>query len=676
MTALHGDFETRGTIDLKDVGVDVYSRHPHTVPWCLGYAFGGEAPEIWMPGQPCPERVRQHIESGGVFVAHNAPFELAIWNNIMVPRHGWPRLSPKQVRCTMAMAYAMALPGSLEKAAAAVGISEQKDLAGGRLMMQMAKPRLLPKPGTTDPAGQDSWENQKPQWWDEPNKLAALYEYCKQDVRVERELEKRLLALSPSEQTVWKLDYDINQRGVYIDRAAIKAAIAVVEREADRLNGDIRSATGNFVGFTTEVARITEWLRTRGVRLDGVAKADVLDLLANAELPDDCRNVLRIRQEAGKSSTAKLKKMLSAVSADGRIRNTTQYHGAGTGRWAGRRIQPHNMPRGTISAPEVNHLLNLLPIIATAEWIRYANFFHGSALDVISSCLRGFICAAPGHDLISVDFANIEGRVLAWLAGEDWKLGAFRAQDNGTGPEIYLVAAKMIWGLDFTKDDPERQHGKVAELACGYGGGVGAFQTMAKTYLVKVSDTLADEIKTRWRKRHPATVQYWYDLEYAAKAAVLNPGEPFGAGPDKRRVAFKTKGSFLFCRLPSGRILCYPYPKIKPTETPWGEMRDQLHFMGVNEKNQWVEMHTYGGSLSENVTQAVARDLLVEAMQRLTAAGAKVVLHVHDEIVIEVPKTSPAHAQAEAQRITAVVPAWTAGLPVSTKGWRRKRYGK
>ena len=677
----HIDFETRSAADLKALGIDLYSRHPTTDAWCLAFAFGDDEPELWVPGMPCPLRLRAHVEASGIVVAHNAAFELAIWNNVMVPRYGWPVLRPEQVRCTMAQAYSMALPGSLEKAAAAVGIEEQKDMAGSRLMMQMARPRSVAEDGTIT-------------WWDEPEKLARLYDYCKQDVRVEREMEKRLLPLSQQENALWLVDYAINQRGFHVDRPAIQAALQIVDAEKARLDADLRRVTGNFVGFCTETARLTAWIRDHGVDVAGVAKADVLDALATDGLPDAVRAALRIRQEAGKSSMAKLDKILSAISEDGRLRNTLQYHAASTGRWAGRRVQPHNFPRPRLKQKDIDRILDTLPDAVDnfgAPHVAAAiDNAYGAPLDVLPWCLRGIINAAPGKDLLGADYANIEGRALAWLAGEDWKLQAFREADAGIGPDIYLVAAKMIWGLDFTKDDPERQHGKVAELACGYGGGVGAFQTMAKTYLVKVDDTLANEIKQRWRDRHPATCSYWYDLEDAAIGAVGRSTVTM-AGPPGRQVKFRHAGSFLWCQLPSGRVLCYPYPQIRQVMTPWGALKDALTYMTVpqpddrkkgkiiydaSNRSDWARISTYGGKLSENVTQAVCRDFLAEALLRLDDAGASPVLHVHDEILIEVNEAAPAETLPAFERIVGQVPAWATGMPITAAGWRGKRYQK
>jgi DNA polymerase len=238
---IHGDFETRSEVELKDVGLDVYARHPSTDVWCFAWAIDDGEPEIWFPGAPAPALAFPFSFKSTKFYAHNAQFELAIWNHIMVPRYGWPVLHPERVRCTMAMAYAMSLPGSLENASAALGLSEQKDMAGHRLMMQMSRPR-----------GYDDAGN--PIWWDDYDKQMQLHAYCKQDVRTEQALCKRLLPLSEQEQKLWVLDQKINNAGVYVDRTAVERAITVVKRETDRLNEELFKVTEGCVSSTTEVA--------------------------------------------------------------------------------------------------------------------------------------------------------------------------------------------------------------------------------------------------------------------------------------------------------------------------------------------------------------------------------------------------------------------------------------
>jgi DNA polymerase len=681
---LHIDFETRSACDLKAAGLDNYAKHPTTDVWCMAWALGEHKTSLLVAYDFSKQNHpwTQHVKKGGLVYAHNAAFELAIWNNVMVPRYGWPPLKPEQVRCTMAMAYAMALPGALEKAAPAVGLDMAKDMAGHRVMMQLAKPKdyeviTAGSVGVSD-VGEDVMI---PIWHDDPAKLEKLYAYCKQDVEVERALCHRLLALPPAEQSLWLLDYRINNRGVCVDTGAVRSAIAVVESEQARLHTCMREVTGNAVATCTATGQLGDWIRAQGVSIDGVAKADVLDALAG-DLPPVVRKALKLRQEAAKSSTAKLKAMLNAASSDGRLRNMFAYHGAATGRWAGRKVQLHNMPRGKLSPEAVEIVMQLLADHSPDLAADCIDYFYGTPLDVVSSCLRGFICAAPGKHLIAADFANIEGRMLAWLAGEEWKLEAFRAFDAGTGPDLYLVAAAAAYRVPvetLNKKSPERQPGKVMELAFGFGGGVGAWRKMegAAPGMPRFTDDEVNEFKDKWRGKHVATEAYWGNLEDAAVTAVMNPGRIFAAGPKGREVRYVVKGSFLWCKLPSGRNLCYPYPKLKERETPWGEMKECVHYMTVDSmSNKWMETHTYGGKLAENVTQAAARDVLAEAMVALTNYEYDVVLHVHDEVVVEVPAGAPDGEQGKVEWIMQQVPLWATGLPIATEGWRGERYRK
>ncbi|MBK7366162.1 MAG: hypothetical protein IPI97_14690 [Nitrosomonas sp.] len=305
------------------------------------------------------------------------------------------------------------------------------------------------------------------------------------------------------------------------------------------------------------------------------------------------------------------------------------------------------------------------------ELIETVDMFYGPPLTVVSDCLRGFLRAAPYHKFIAADFSAIEARVLAWLAGEERVLEVFRGHGK-----IYEAEAAGIYRVnikDVTK--AQRQIGKVAVLALGFGGGVGAFQSMAKNYGVKVPDVQADEIKKAWRLNNPNIVKYWYGLEDAAKQAILRPGAKFYAGHKDRQVCYLFKGSFLWCKLPSGRVICYPYPKIEAKETPWGEMKDTITYVSEDSVTRvWDRQKTYGGSLSENVTQAVSSCLLREAMLRLEEKNYPIVMHVHDEIVCEVPEDFG--SVSEMEQIMSEVPAWAKGLPISAEGWEGQRFRK
>lgn len=656
---LHLDFETRSACDLRKRGSHLYSRDPSTEILCAAYAFDAEPVQLWVPARgSLPAKIAEHVAKGGLVYAHNAQFERLIACGTAGKRAGFPALTIPQMRCTMAMAYAMGLPGSLDDAAAAVGLDHRKDAKGARVMLQLSKPRSVGDDGTVT-------------WWDDPAKYDMLYAYCKQDVEVERALHHRLMELSAEEQALWQLDQEINDRGVRVDLTAIEQGIALAKDEAARLNNAMRVATNGAVATCTATGQLTDWLRWRGVPTEGVAKDDVSRLLDEGWLADDVRRALLLRQEAGKSSVAKYTKMQGLAGDDGRMRGLFQYHGAATGRWAARGAQLQNLPR-----PAVLHTQDEVEdAVAHFADPAYLEIAYGTPLQVLSDSIRGMLVPSPGHEFVTCDFSNIEGRVLAWLAGEAWKLDAFRAFDAGMGPDLYLVAASRIQRCTVDDAQPHRQIGKVAELALGYGGGVGAFKTMAVNYGVEVSDERADEIKNAWRDAHPAVVQFWRHLESAAIAAVQGGGVHRANG-----IAFRRAGSFLWCQLPSQRVLCYPYPKIISKEMPWSTpekpaFRPALMYKAVNGvTRKWETCDTYGGSLAENVTQAVARDLLAHAVTLLHTKGYAVVLHVHDEIVVETPKR--ALSVDKMAKIMCTLPSWAKGLPVTAAGWAGNRYRK
>lgn len=670
---LHIDFETRSTVDLREVGLYNYARHPTTDVWCMAWAIGDMEPEVWKAGESLPGQVWHHVADGLPVYAHNAPFELSVWNNCDQQTFDWPELKPEQTYCTMAMAYAMGLPGSLEDAALAMGLHAHKDAEGRALMLRMCRPR--------------STKNGEVIWWGEQEKLDRLYAYCQQDVRVERELHKRLMPLSARERKVWLLDYKINQRGVQIDMPSVKAAIKMADTVKEQCNDRLAEVTNGAATTVTALAPLKEWLNEQGCHeaLVGLAKQDVADMLAKDDLPPAVREALTLRQEAGKASNAKFNVMERQAGEDGRLRNMYQYHGAATGRWAGRAVQTHNLPRNMPKAEVVERILELV-----REGKHEAiDALYGPPLTMVSSCLRSFFVAPPGKRIISGDFANVEGRGQAWFAGEQWKLAAFKAADEKRGPGIYELTYAKSFGVpveSVKNPSEERQVGKVMELAFGYQGGVGSFHVMAKTYGVKVSDEKADQFKEAWRSAHPRIKSGWYEIQGAAINAVQNPDTPFTCGHVGRQATFKKVGSFLWCLLPSGRVICYPYPKILQ-----GDFGPQLTYMTVPSQedrrkgkiiydplnaSNWARTSTYGGSLFNNIVQGFCRDILADAMLRMDEAGAAVVLHTHDDANLEVDEAKAEGARLAMQDIMRTPPAWAAGFPLYAECGIMKRYGK
>lgn len=679
MDALHIDFETRSPIDLKVEGLDKYCAHPLTGVMCMAYSFGDGPVFLWYPGLSFPAEVWRHVAAGRLLVAHNAQFEHQIWNRVLRRQCSEvPILSLSQLRCTMAKCYAMSLPGSLENALIAIGATERKDAEGRRIMLQLSQPRKVLPDGMVI-------------WWTKeefPEKYERLYQYCEQDVRSEQELDALLVDLSLEEQKLWELDQTINARGIAFDRAAVLAADKLAASEKERLDSEMQRITGGFVGTCNSHGAVRQWMAAQGVQTESVDKAAILDLLSDPALPSTVRSALLTRQEAAKSSTAKLDSILSRGSTDDRLRFIFQYHAAVTGRWGGRGVQPHNFVRPKIKPKDVEWIIATLKS-GQAQVGDAIRMFYGAPLDMIPNCLRGMLAASPGRDLIAGDYKNIEGRVGAWFCGENWKVQAFRDYDAGIGPDVYRLTYSRSFNVPIeqvSESGEDRQVGKVQELACLYQGWVGAMTTMCKTYNVEMSEESKERAAGLWREAHPATRATWPALEAAGIQAVSHPGEKVTVQMpgSPASVVFCMNGPHLWLRLPSGRALCYPYAEVftkvreftRDDGSTYTKENAAVRYLGENsETHQWDWQDTYGGLWLENIVQAIARDILAAAMKRLEAHGLPVVLHVHDEAVVEVSENDSTSV-ADYCAIMAIPLPWTTGLPIAVGGWRGRRYKK
>ena len=678
---VHIDIETFSTVDLPKTGVYRYAEDQSTEVLCIAYAVNDGKISLWAPGMSLEPLIALVNDPVSVLAAHNASFERIVLNGAAGKKIGFPATPISKWLCTAAKAAAHSLPRSLAGASSALGLI-QKDDAGKRVMMKLSRPR---KPTKDNSATR--WTRQTA-----PEDFKILEAYCVNDVAVERAIDKTLPDLTADEAKVYSLDQEINDTGLQVDLPVAQKVITLAEIHKQTLEEECK----HICGFTPgQRASVMTWCAMQGYSLTGYTALDIVRHLQDPKIPANVRRVLWIRAETSRTSVKKYEAMTRAATLDQRIKGMFLYHGAGTGRWAGRIVQLQNLPRGKFK--DMNEVANDIAIgdleSLTAKYT--------SPMDAFSSAIRPMIKAPADHELITADFANIEGRVLAWLAGETWKLQAFEAFDRGEGPDLYLVSASRIYGCSIEEAKPHRQLGKIAELALGFGGGVGAFSKMASLYGFQVElalDSLSanctpemkdkakwayskssepnkraflasDLIKQLWRSSHPATTAFWYALENGVKEAITT-GNVVTVGKLKLAV----RNDFLYMKLPSGRKLAYYKPEIRTTHTRIGN-KEVITFMGENAVTGKFERDsTYSGKLAENAVQAVARDFLVQGMFSAQESGYKIIGHVHDEIITELPKGLKTVQDLE-HTITSL-PAWASGIPLAAEGWAGKRYRK
>lgn len=569
-----------------------------------------------------------------------------------------PPLKISQTICTASQCLAMGLPAALDKVGKFLELDARKDAAGKRIMMKLSKP---PKEGKTHPV--EAFE--------------MLYEYCKTDVRVERELENVTVPLSDFERGVWLLDQKINSQGIRVDIALSEKAVAVVEAEKTHIKLELNTLTGGLVTSPAQVAALTKWLSDIDARIKGLNKSNLTEYLAFDDLDTRVRRALELRKDFSKSSTSKIKRLLKCVNTDARVRGSFLYHGAHTGRWAGKGVQLQNLPKSIFKEDkDLDYVFELLESERSPEEVRQGLAdAYGDVLGAISSIVRGLFIADKDSTLVCADYSNVEGRVLAWLAGERWKLEAFEDFDSGKGLDLYIKEYAQTFNLApewVTK--AQRQIGKVLSLAFGFGGGVGAWEKMSAMYpdVPKFSGAEIDEYKCKWRASNKAITALWKKLEWASIQAVKHPGKVFNGGK-AIPILFKMPSTYLVCKLPSGRNMFYPKARLE--EGMYGPMMVFESVKGASGKVK--ETYSYGGFLSENVTQAVARDLMAAAMVALDALGYKIAGSVHDEIITNVRHDEYETKSLEVlKKVMCQLPEWATGLPLAAAGWTGFRFRK
>lgn len=659
------------------------------------FAYEDEAPMVWdltVSAKPPAALVEMANDPTIEFWGHNsAGFDWVVFSYALrwlfdaVPQH--------RRRDTMAQAYAHSLPGALGALCEVLGITgeDAKDKDGKRLIQLFCVP-----PSAVMKRGRATRHTHPEEW----EKFKA---YAARDITSMREAHKRMpkwnYPNNPQELAVWHLDNTINYRGFAVDVALAEAAIEVAEVEKKRLAARAKELTDGALDSTTRRdAMLAHLLSEHGVALPDLKSSTLERRVQDPDLPEALRELIAVRLQASSTSVTKYKALLASVSSDGRLRGTLQYCGAArTGRWAGRLFQPQNLAR--------------VPKYVAKQWdfaidaikTGSVELLFDNVMEVAGSCVRGCIVASKGKKLAVADLSNIEGRMLAWLAGEEWKLQAFRDFDAGHGHDLYKLAVAGAFAMDVADvDEYLRQIGKVLELALGYEGGVGAFITFAAAYGIDLDEMAVkalpglprwaideaadfydwtvkqkrntfglardtfiacDALKRAWRARHPATVAFWRDLGNAVVRATERPGVTLTV----QRLKIRRDGNWLRIRLPSGRYLCYPSPRVED---------GKFSYLGLNQySRKWERIHSYSGKLAENAAQAASRDQLAHGMLLAEAAGYEIVSSIHDEAPTEVPDDDAFNEDGLSAHLAADH-GWNNGLPLAAAGFTAYRYRK
>ena len=683
------DLETYSRADLKHTGAYRYAEDPSTEITLFGYAFDDEPAQVWdlTQGGPMPERIAQALDDPEVtFIAHNSGFDRTVLKAVCDARFG----DPTRWWDSMIQAYSMSLPGALGALSEVLQlpVDKAKDKDGRRLVLKFCKPNAK---------GERAGKDTHPEDW------ARFVNYCRLDVEAMRETANRIPIWNRRDfiREEWITDQRINDRGINIDVDLVREAVQAADVERKENNEEMQARTDGAVETTGQREEMLKFiLATYGVTLPDMQKTTLERRLNDPDLPKEVHDLIALRLKSTKASVKKFTALKEATCEDGRLRGTLQFMGAArTGRWSGRIFQPQNLPRGTMKPEEVDKCIAVLKS-------GLGNTLLDDVNDAVSNCIRGAVCAPEGKKLVVADLSNIEGRVLAWLAGEEWKIEAFKAFDAGHGPDLYKATYGRTFGIkpdEVTKK--QRQVGKVLELGLGYAGGVGAFVTFSNAYRVDLTElahltrttidkeywddaessydffvenkltlglshdvfVACDAIKRAWRAAHPAITGFWHRIETACVECMKHGGS-HQVGSLK---VMQPRKGWLVVVLPSGRGVVYP-----SVAMPKKGERCAFTYAGVDQySRQWKRIKTYAGKITENIVQATARDILMRGIQNAEAQGYEVVMHVHDEIISETPNTDRYSTEGLSRCMT-TMPTWAEGLPLAAAGFEADRYRK
>ena len=645
------DLETYSSVPIKKAGAQAYIRSSDFEILLFAYSLDNAPVQIvdMAQGEQLPAWLIKALYSPEYIKhAYNAPFE---WG--CLSKYTGIKLPPSQWRDTMLHGLYCGYTAGLEATGKALGLPEDKQKlnTGKALIRYFCVPC---KPSKANGQRTRNYPHHDPAKWE------LFKEYCMQDVVTEMEIDRRLSAFPVPDfvQKQWETDLIINDRGVAVDMPFVHGALALGENVRETLTEEAIQLSGLY--NPNSVKQLGKWLSKEiGETVENLRKDTVSKLLDREENSEEVNRMLTIRQELGKTSTKKYDAIQECVCPDGRVRGLLQFYGANrTGRWAGRLVQVQNLPR-TYTEP-----LELARELVKAENLDGLKCVYGSVNDTLSQLIRTAFIAPEGHVLIDADFSAIEARVISWLAGEEWRLEVFR-----NGGDIYCASASQMFHCTVVKGGENghlRQKGKVAELALGYQGSTGALINMGALDMGIPEDDLPD-IVNRWRDANSKIRNLWYAFDSAAVQVISSGGSVNVRGLTlAREFDYTQNRTCLSILLPSGRKLYYIDPVIG--ENRWGN--PSISYMGINDKNHWGRIETYGGKLVENCVQAIARDCLAQAIEHLEAAGLPVVFHVHDEVVIDIAPFADNDTMLDTVvKIMSTPIPWAQGLPLGADGW-------